>query len=175
MISGPLPSDIYIDTSLAVATMFPGLPHSEASRIFCSRLGNQGGRIYFSQLLLADLANALRNLATRDFKRLPESTRLHYQLDQWTTSDQVRRTWMQTGVQQWEAFLAQFEEAIELPLRSGTWQRSLTLLWQHDLKSNDALHVATAIESGLQHFAAVDREFSRVRDLQLWLIRDSVL
>jgi predicted nucleic acid-binding protein len=117
----------------------------------------------------------LRNLARpRSPKRreLPDALWNQYGLDQWATSEAVRNGWLQLGCRQMQAFLDQFVEVLELLLWGTTWTRALAIMRQYDLKSYDALHVATALESGLQDFASADREFDVGLPLTLWLARD---
>ena len=181
MQSQPLPSDIYLDTSIVIAAAIADTPHSVPSRQFCECLGEFGTRVYFSGLLRMEFANTLRSLAlpqrTKPGKppkpsRLPEPIRQQFQLDQWAGSEAVRHAWMEFGHQQLEAFLSQFVEAVELPVRSGTWAQMLHIQCQYDMKSNDAAHAATAIEYGIVNLATTDREFEPVVDIHVWLARD---
>ncbi len=171
----PLPSDIYLDTSLIVSATISGLAHAGPCRRFCERLGLDGARVYFSQVAHIEFLNALRNLARpRKPKRraLPDALWNRFGLDQWTASDAIRDRWLEFGSRQFQVFLDQFAAALELPLRASTWTRTLAIMRQYDLTSYDALHVATALDSGVQDFGSADREFEVGLHLTLWLARD---
>jgi predicted nucleic acid-binding protein len=128
--------------------------------------------VYFSQLLRLEIAEALKNLAVRRPPQLPTGERQRYRLDDWETDTQARRRWMAFGVTQFRGFLGQFGDIIELPLDESTWQRSVQIMVRDGLRSYDAMHVATAREHGLRHFATVDRWFAGLRSPRVWLTRD---
>ncbi len=175
MVQRPLPADVYLETSIVVSATIAGLAHSTPSQQFCEALGTFGARIYFSTLLHLEFANAMRKLARprrRQPPRLPPATWQQFHLDRWATDEPVRHEWLRFGREQLEAFLAQFVEAVELPVRPGTWAQAATLMGQYDWKSYDAAHVATATENGLRDFATADREFEPLQGVQLWLARD---
>jgi len=69
-------------------------------------------------------------------------------------------------------YLRQFEEAFELPLQGATWARAVEVMERYDLKSYDAIHIATAQERGLLDCATMDRDFEAIHALTLWLARD---
>lgn len=171
MITDPVPSDIYLDTSLVIAAIVRGSDHSLQSTEFCDRLIARGSRVYFSQILRLELSEAIRRLAASP-DRLPPDIRHAHQLEAWDTNLLVRQSWMDFGVQQFEALVDRFAEAFELPFRLRTWQRSIDVIVDHRLRSLDALHVATAREYRLRHLATTDGDFKRVADLRVWLIQD---
>src|ERR1700694_5469884 len=109
-----VPNNIYLDTSLVIATMIPGLPNAQASDVFCTQLVQQGSRICFSQILRVELSQAIRNLASRRGP-LPPSTQQQYRLDEWDTDVVVRQQWMAAGMHTFETFLNRFAEVAELP------------------------------------------------------------
>ncbi len=169
-----LPSDVYLDSSLVVAAIVRGSDHSRASADFCAQLAERGSRVYFSQVLRLELAEAVRRLAAdpKRAARLPPDLRREYQLGQWGTNLFVRQRWMDFGVQQLDALLDRFAEAFELPFRPKVWRSSLAVIVDHQLRSLDAIHVATAREYRIRHLATTDDDFSRVTDLRVWLLRD---
>ncbi len=166
-----LPSDIYLDTSTVVAAIVQGSHHSVPSAAFCSQLINHGSRVYFSQLLRLELAEAIRKLATKT-ESLPADLRRDYQLDAWGTNFLVRQRWMDFGVQQLEALLDRFAETFELPIRPRTWRSSLSVMVDHQLRAYDAIHVATAREHHIRHIATADGHYRNVADLRVWLTQD---
>ena len=166
------PSRIYVDTSFILASLIRGLAHSEPCIQFCEQLADHHTTVYCSDLLRLEIANALRNLVLRRPAQLAEPVRQRYQLTRWAADSAVRRRWMRFGCSQLAGRLGSFEAVVELPLSTAIWERSVRLMAAYDLKSNDALHVATALTHRLKHFATTDREFEGINGLQLWLIRD---
>jgi predicted nucleic acid-binding protein len=171
MLAHPPPAHIYLDTSLVIAAMITGAPHCTASAAFCARLAQYNSSVYFSQVLRLELASGLRRLATTQ-TNLPAAVRQRYQLDDWGRDSQVRQRWLAFGMREFEVFLGQFEEVLEVPLSLGACQRSVAIMARDGLNAFDALHVATADELGLQAFAAADDDFKRCGHLRFQLIRD---
>ncbi len=168
-----VPNYVYRDTSLVIATIVPGLPHARASDAFCTQLAHQGSRIGFSQILRLELSRAIRNLASRR-GQLPLNTQQSYRLDEWDTNVAVRQRWMTAGRQKFEAFLDRFDGVAELPFHTAIWEQSVAIMALRQLRSLDAVHVATAHAYGLRHFATLDDDFNRVQNLHIWLIRDGM-
>lgn len=125
-----LPRNIYFDTSIVVATIITGLPHSEASETFCADLSRRGKRIAFSQILRVELSQAIRNLASRP-GQLPLMTQQHYRLNEWESNMTVRQQWMTEGARRFAAFLARFDEVFEFPLTTEIWEQSVALMARH--------------------------------------------
>lgn len=164
------PSDVYLDSSLVVAAMLDGLPDSAACSTFCARLVHDNSRIYFSQILRLEIAEAFRKLASR--QQLPESLRQEYQLSDWAISPLVRQQWMAFGMGQFAVFISTFYQVSELPFRIRMWRRSVQIMATYGLGSHDAVHVATALQNGVHVFATSDKHFNRVDTLDVRLIRD---
>jgi predicted nucleic acid-binding protein len=167
-----LPKDIYLDTSIVVATIITDIPHSQASTMFFMELSRRGRRIAFSQVLRLELSQAIRNLASRP-GQLPLAIQQQYRLAEWESSLAVRQQWMNVGMSRFSAFLAQFDGAYEVPLTTEIWEQSVALMARYSLRSLDAVPVATARAYALRHFATLDDHFNRVANLRVWLIRDS--
>lgn len=171
MDSPRLPRRIYLDTSFVIASLIAGLAHSEPCAAFCEQLADRRSVVYFSYLLRLEIAQALKNVATRP-RQLPESLRLQFRLAQWATESAVRRRWMRFGFSQFDSLMATFQDVREIPLSLAACMQSRRIMSDYDLKSYDALHIATVRELRLRDFAATDREFRTVSGLKLWLIRD---
>ncbi len=171
MIEQPLPTHLYLDTGTVAAAIMVGSKNSRASAEFCDRLVIRRSCIYFSQLLLLELSETIKWLATKP-DELPDSVRSQHWLDDWETSVVVRRQWMNFGVAQLEAFLERFEETFELPLRKSTWLSSVGIMAEEQMRSYDALHVATGREARFRDLATTDRHFRKIDDLTIWLTLD---
>jgi predicted nucleic acid-binding protein len=147
------------------------MPDSIASAQFCTELSARRSRIYFSFLLRIELAQALRNLVTRN--QLPVDTRQRFQLDQWQTNVLIRQRWFVDGIRQFEALLGLFSEWYEIEADIRIWRRSLEIMALHQLRAHDAIHVATSLKAGVRDFATCGDHFRRVDELNLWLMRDA--
>src|SRR4051812_49135320 len=131
-----LPRDIYLDTSIVVAAIVPGTPNARVSRDFFQGLLERNTRIHFSQILRIEVAQAIRNLASRR-GQLPLRTQRRYRLDEWESNEAVRRRWMTDCAHQFEEFLSQFIfeeflsqfiEVFELPFSITIWERGIELM-----------------------------------------------
>ena len=168
--SRPL-DDVYLDTSVVIAAVVPGILFSRGSIDFCNRLISQQTTVYFSQILRLELTEAVRKVATIP-GRAPAGLRQHFRLDDWERDPSVRREWFQFGVQEFDALFSQFAEVYELPFDRSIWLRSVEIMAERQLRSHDAVHLATAYEYRLTCFATTDDEFRKVPDLDVRLIRD---
>ncbi len=59
-----------------------------------------------------------------------------------------------------------------LPFGRSTWLASTRVMANEQLRSHDAVHAATAREHGLLSLATADEHFLKLRDLDIWMIRD---
>lgn len=166
-----LPTQAYVDTSVAVAAIVPGIPHSAASAAFCDGLAAQHSSVYFSQIVRLELSQAVRNLATRP-GQVPFDMWSNFPLAQWGASPLVRQRWLEFGSRQFESLIRRFALAVEIPFDVSIWHDSVGVMAAYGLRSLDAIHVATARRQGLRHLATLDDDFRRVRDLDVWLLRD---
>lgn len=174
--SGPirldLRADLYLDTSVVLAAIMPGSTNAEACAEFCFRLATERNRVAFSQTLTIELSQGVRKIATRK-DRIDPAVRARYELDRWESDLSIRRRWMDRGVERFQALLATFGEAIELPFDATIWHTSIDLMVEHFLQAHDAVHAATARAYGLRAFATTDDDFARVTGLDVILLRDS--
>ncbi len=79
---------------------------------------------------------------------------------------------MAFGMGQFASFIGKFHQVSELPFRIRMWRRSVQIMAQYALGSHDAVHVATALQNGIEVFATADRHFNRVDTLDIRLIYD---
>jgi predicted nucleic acid-binding protein len=168
----PLPADVYLDTSIVIATIFPGTTNSTACEAFSRRLAAERCQIFFSQILRLELSEAIRKLATRP-DRIPNDLRTRFQLDEWNQSLFVRHRWMQNGLQRFAMLLESFREVVELSFDEEIWRSSVTTMADEQLRSHDAIHVATARSFGVACIAAADDHFRRIKDIDVRLIWDT--
>jgi predicted nucleic acid-binding protein len=167
----PRPSDVYLDTSVVVAAAFPGTNLSGPSRRFCQELVTAESRVYFSQILWLEAAQAMRKFATRP-DALPAVTRADYHLDAWDGDFLVRQRWMSSAMRQLESFLDQFAEVFEIPFRPRIWRQSVDIMAFERLHAHDAVHLATARDTGVTSFATADHHFRHITQPHIETIRD---
>lgn len=163
---------MYLDSSVIVASIFVGSPHSEAADEFLQHLIIHGSTVYFSELVRFEYAQAIRNLATRR-NLLPAAQREQFNLDRWEGDLFVRTHWLSYADAKLNMLIDQFAGSYEGPFQRDLWNRILSLMAYYDLKSYDAVHLATAQHHGIAHFATCDRHFAAINGLSLFLVRDS--
>jgi len=170
--STAFPTDIYLDTSLATAAVIQGTKSHNIASTFCAQCATSGTRVYFSQLLRIELLQAIRSVGTL-YGSLPEEIRRERRLARWGRDIEIRRSWMQYGVDGFSTLIDQFAEVYELPLTDDIWVRSADLMVTCQIDSYDAVHAATALELGVYDLATIDAHFTRVAELTVHLLRDS--
>jgi predicted nucleic acid-binding protein len=84
----------------------------------------------------------------------------------------VPRRWIQHGVERLAMTLDGFAEAVELPFSEAVWHQSLTIMTEHQRRSHDAIHAATARTYRVPCIATADAHVLRLRNLDVRLIRD---
>lgn len=169
-----MPSDIYLDTGLVVAAMMHGAMYHVAARDFCTALAEASSHIYFSSLLQVELLQTLVSIGN-DPVQLPGRVRRRYRLHRWGDSDTIRLTWLEHGIGLLEQFLGQFAEVDEIAIAPEIVSAAIPVMARFKLRSYDALHVSTAISSGVSHFATTDADFLRLEGssaMTVHLIRD---
>ncbi len=157
----PIPSKVYLDTSVIVAAISSGDPHYLACSTYCTALANNNSTIYFSQLLRLEYAQFIRKLATDATYALPSSIYQQYQLQDFGTNMMIRHQWMRFLMSQFDALVATFYTVRELPVGKEIPPHSIQLMSLHGLESYDAAHMATALREKVPDLATTDRKFSR--------------
>lgn len=80
---------------------------------------------------------------------------------------------MATASENLDRLLNQFAYYVEVPIHSEIWPHSLNAMVEYQLRSYDALHVATARYFGINSMATCDRHFAVVDDLEVTILRDN--
>jgi predicted nucleic acid-binding protein len=166
-----LPTDVYLDSGVAIAATFPATLYAIGARDLCQRLIQQGATVYFSQILRLEFTEAVRKLATIQ-GRVPPEVRRQFRPDDWELDVAVRRRWLLFAVDRLESLLLRFANVYEIPFERSIWLRSVEIMAERQLRSHDAIHLATAYENRLTCVATTDDEFLKVPDLDVRLIRD---
>ena len=126
----PLPADVYVDTSVLTAALFFGARTHDPAREYLDSLRTSGGRVYFSQLVHAELLHAVRELATVP-GNLRGTTRRSYRLARWGWEQTVRDNWFRFAMSEFDVLLAGFSEVFEIPISRDIWRRAATLMAKH--------------------------------------------
>ncbi|CAN5647161.1 hypothetical protein BH23CHL2_BH23CHL2_03760 [soil metagenome] len=164
----------YLDSSVFIGAAIPGSNHNALTQAFCRQLVAEDTIVVYSVIMryeYAHIANELANSATR--RHLPRETINAYDLSDWDTDSEVRRRWMATVSENLDRLLDQFAYYVEVPINSEIWPLSIDAMVQHQLRSYDTLHVATARYFGITKTATCDRHFAEVDDLEVAIIRDT--
>jgi predicted nucleic acid-binding protein len=155
---------------VVVAGILEGSLFYDVAQDFRQALAENDCTVVFSQLLRVELLQAVRQTGTVD-GALPGKIRRAHRLQRWGLEIDVRRRWLQHGIDEFDALLPEFREVVEIPITRATWIRSAELMARFQIDSDDALHAATAIQYGAADFATLDADFSRVSELTTWLLR----
>ena len=78
---------------------------------------------------------------------------------------------MSFGLHQMEKLLGIFSATYEIPYQRTIWLQSIDIIGQYSLRASDAIHVATALHTGLRLFATNDSDFRRVSVLDVLIVR----
>jgi len=173
MVVRPLPTDLYLDTSFVVPAVLARTPQHERAVELTIELQTSDCYVSFFPILRVEYVQALANIG-RHLRRgtgVDIELQRRFRLRRWERDVGVRRDWLRSGVNEFDLWLARFDRLAELPLSTTAWRTSLTIMADHQLLSNDALHVATAWEHGIYDFATFDAGFERLEragDLTLW-------
>lgn len=170
----PVFSRVYVDTSVLIGALHPGVPDSAACASFVEMLIRNKIRVYISLATRLDFGRAVRRLATKPDKLLPD-LRGAYALDQWGSNPLVRHRWLSRELKLLESMLSQFSSATEIPLSYDIWRTSLDIIGADGLDATDALHVAAARAYEIPVFATCDRDFRSILNPIIHLVRDADL
>lgn len=165
---------IYLDSSIFIGAAIPGSNHSVAAGAFCQRLAAEGATVVYSSIMRYEYAHIAQTLARPDSRRrIPTDIVSDFDLGDWDDDIVVRRRWMEATRENLERLLSQFAFAVEVPVRSEIWNDALDLMIEFQLRSYDALHVASARWYNVNDIAASDRHFADVTGFNVTIVRDS--
>lgn len=167
----PAVDAVYLDTSVVGTAMIPAIPHHQACDRFVAELVERETLVVFSYLLRLEFAQFWYQLPRSPY--LDADTVRMFRLGAWDRNTGVRERWMAEGVSRFAVFPFRFRRVIEVPLDVPTWSAGVELMGRYRLRSQDALHAATALSAGIVNLASVDDDFRRVPNLRLHLLRDT--
>lgn len=170
-----LPSRMYVETSIFVGAVVQGPDDSAACLSFVDGLREANTQVVYSELMRLEFANAVAELArsTRRRGELPEEIVKEFALDRWSTDPAVRSHWLQFGMTELDSLLGSFYVDEEIPIDDLVIGNALEMMVEHDLRSYDAVHVATARLQSVRHLATCDGGFQSAAPLtKVVLVRD---
>lgn len=163
-------SDVYLDSDVLVNLAYSRLPHSAACFHACRSLSESGSIVYVSALSHTEFAQAFRTLATR--QNLAPNLIEEFDLRSWRKRE-VRERWLGFWYAEFQSIVDSFSETIHLPVIRENAQHSVGLMAQYALRSQDAVHLATALHYEIPVFWTCDHHFNRVDELVVEVIRDA--
>lgn len=164
------PGVVYIDTSLVIAAILSGSANHVVARDYGRALSGAGSAIYFSQILRMELLQALRKIGT-DPRGMRGSVRREYRLQHWGRLESVREHWLRYGLAEFDRFLRQFRAAYEVAMTTDIVAEAVIGMARYNLKSNDAIHLATARSIGVEQLATLDADFAGIGEPAVAVIR----
>ena len=163
------PVDVYLDTDVVVNCLIEDLRHSQACLQAMEHLGYSGSTVWISQLLRVEYLQAVRSIATQG--RAPSQLSKTFDLDNWVDS-RVREAWLRHCWELLDEYIGILPSVVELPITRNEIDRAPYLMARFALRSQDALHLATALHYDIPVFWTCDDHFQRVDDLSVEVIRN---
>ncbi|MEX2375049.1 MAG: type II toxin-antitoxin system VapC family toxin [Dehalococcoidia bacterium] len=155
-----------LDTSFVVEALIPTQRHHEPSRRFLEDLAVGGTTVVFSRLLEVELAEASFRIGLKELHRRDWATA---RLD--GRSRRRGRARMLAVLAAWEATLAALDWArIEV---QEVVSRVRDLMGSYGLSSYDAVHAATALDTGIHDLVTLDSGFAALPPRSMRLLVDS--
>lgn len=97
-----------------------------------------------------------------------------FRLVEWSRDGEVRRGWIEFGLSEVYRLLGGFASFEEANVTSELLTGATQLMCRFNLRSNDALHLATALAVRAECIATVDGGFQNAREvIGVLLVRDS--
>lgn len=161
-----VPERVLVDTSFVVEALIRSQPLHRRCQDFLLRLAEAGTELVYSRLLDAELSEtafqlALKERHPRDWRRFRHDGR-------------VRPRAIRLLEQATQAWAAVLDAMPHMSLELGeVVHRVPGLMATYGLASYDAIHVATAIEAGVEHVVTTDVGFARVPERELTLYVDA--
>jgi predicted nucleic acid-binding protein len=170
------PPYIFFDTSFVVEALVFGQPNHDRAKAFIERLANAIPQpvVTFSDLLYTELRCAILSLvvqnslgvdrrgAIKAIKKNPELIKKHF-------CD------VEKAEKNFREILQRFEHRLDIPMTEDITERAGVLMPKYRLGSNDAIHVASMEDMGINDIAVIDRDLIflpryKGRDIVVWTV-----
>jgi len=164
-----------VETTIFVGAVVQGPADSAACLEFVDGLRDANAQVVYSELVRLEFANAVAEIARSDRRRaeLPEEMVKEYDLENWSRDQAVRSRWLQFGMGELDSLLGSFYVDEEVPMDDLVLGNALDMMIEHNLRSYDAVHVATARLQSVRHLATCDGAFQNAAPLtQVVLVTD---
>jgi predicted nucleic acid-binding protein len=112
---------------------------------------------------------AVRTIATQD--RAPAHVIEAYDLKNWWDQT-IRKAWLEHCWSLLNEYLESLPVVVELPITRSEIDFAVELMARFALRSQDAIHLATALHYQIPVFWTCDEHFRRVNDIFVEVIRD---
>jgi predicted nucleic acid-binding protein len=158
------PELILFDSSFVVATLVAGERHHSACLEFATRLQSAGSLIVYSSILKVEYLNTWRKFIERGL--LPPEPSGQLQLNLGVPGE--RPHWFRVAERLLTRFLAQFPRR-EVRVNRRVLKSMVSLMGTFNLRSLDAIQVASALDVHCRDIVSLDDDFKRVNEIRLWL------
>lgn len=157
------PNLVLFDTSFVVATLVVGERQHDACLQFAARLLEVRTVVIYSTTLHVEYHNTWRRLIEKGLLPPEPSGQLAFKLG----IPEERPHWFRVADNLLRRFLSQFPRR-EVRLNRRILSTMVSLMGRYNLKSLDAIQVASAWDVGCNELATLDDDFRRVDGLRLW-------
>jgi len=158
------PELILLDSSFVVATLVAGEKYHEACLDFATRLLSARSTIVHSSVLKVEYLNVWRKLIQRGLLPPEPSGQLQLKLG----IPEERPHWFRVAEMLLMRFLAQFPRR-EVRVNQRVLKSMVRLMGTYNLRSLDAVQIASAFDVQCRDIASLDEDFRRVDEIRLWL------
>lgn len=130
----------------------------------------------FSELAELEFVDRMAMLARSDRLRGDPDAAVvrQYALGRWTRDRDVRERWLEHCDDELSRLLTTFRSYVEAPITGPLIGNAIAIMVDHNLRSYDALHVATARTEQVTHLATSDGAFANANKLvRVIFVRDA--
>lgn len=161
----PSPDRLYLDTNIIIDYLVRNRPFHGRCVPFLDKVRRRGRTtIFLSSLSWTEFVHVIRKETFR--RDLPDELQQQLSVSQWQDPS-VRERYIDFFLALFQRLIDHFDWA-EVPVTSTVRARSVALIKQFNLDTQDAIHVASAFESGVLDLASFDEAYRRVDGLVLW-------
>jgi predicted nucleic acid-binding protein len=158
-----LASAVYPDTSILAGAIFPGSLYHRSATVYCDEVIDSDRPVVLSSITRVEYLQALVAIAN-DLGQLLGRVRRGYRLQHWSNDQVVRQRWLSHGLAEFDTFLHRFARVHFTHVSRIIVADAAGFMARFQIKSNDAIHVATAFQAGARTLATLDADFLRVTD-----------
>ena len=158
------PKIILLDTSFVVAALVAGENEHDECLSFSEKLLTAGTVVLYSSILRAEYLNAWRTLIHKGYLPSEPSPQIRMEMGSLPGD---RRHWLRIADRLLYQFLSNFYRR-EVRLNRRVMNSIVDLMGKYNLKSYDAIHLASAADVGCRELVSFDDHFRRVDGIGLW-------